>query len=52
MTALLLWVSLLLGGVDPTTTPTPACVEDEHELTVQGHTVCVHVEGDGWRVVR
>jgi hypothetical protein len=41
--AIMLTLALLLGGgSDNTSNP---CVEDEYFT----HTVCVHVEGDGWR---
>ena len=43
--AIMLTLALLLGGgSDNTTNP---CTEDEWFT----HTVCVHVEGDGWRPV-
>lgn len=51
ITFLLLFLVSLLGlddrPFDPNLTP---CVEDEYTFQVEDVTLCVHIEGDGWRI--
>jgi hypothetical protein len=54
MSSLLHTVMMALALCHPTNTPDPTrCVEDESMVRYDEDTVvCLHVEGDGWRVLQ